>query len=173
MNEQILITYASRTGSTAETAQAICATLRQLALNVETLPLEDVKDLSSYSSIIIGSPLRKSEWLPEARHFIQNHQAALARKRVATFTVCITLAMSNAEQYRRAVREWIAPVRAQINPVSDGLFAGRLDFSKLPLSWDVLWLRVTVALGIFPKEDRRDWNAVHAWAASLPKLLLQ
>jgi len=173
MNEQILITYASRTGTTAEFAQAICETLQQAELNVKMLPLDDVKDLSGYSAIIIGSPIRKSEWLPEARHFIQSHQAILARKRVATFTACITLAMSNAEQYRRAVREWIAPVRTKINPVSEGLFAGRLDFSKLPWSWDVLGLRVTVALGIFPKEDRRDWNAVHAWAASLPKLLLQ
>ena len=115
MNEQILITYASRTGTTAEFAQAICETLQQAGLNVKMLPLDDVKDLSGYRAIIIGSPIRKSEWLPEARQFIQTHQAVLARKRVATFTVCITLALPNAEQYRRAVREWIAPVRAKIN----------------------------------------------------------
>jgi menaquinone-dependent protoporphyrinogen oxidase len=172
MNEKILITYASRAGSTAEVAEAIGSTLRQDRLDVEILPLGDVKDLSDYRAVIIGSPIRKSEWLPEARRFIQAHRAVLTGKPVATFTVCITLAMSNAEQYRHTLQEWIAPVRAEVKPVSEGLFAGRLDFSKLPWSWDTLLLRATVALGIFPKGDRRDWNVVHAWAASLPRLLL-
>jgi menaquinone-dependent protoporphyrinogen oxidase len=172
MNERILITYASRTGSTAEIAEAIGETLQQDQRNVEILPFEDVQDLSSYHAVIIGSAIRKSEWLPEARRFIQIHRAGLSGKRVATFTVCITLAMSNAEQYRRAVRTWTAPVRAELKPVSEGLFAGRLDFSKLPWSLDTLLLRATVALGIFPKGDHRDWNAVHAWAASLPPLLV-
>ena len=172
MNERILITYCSRGGSTAEMAAAIANTLQQENIPVDILPLEDVKELSCYHAVIIGSPIRKAEWLPEAKRFIQTHRAELTRKRVATFTVCITLAMSNTERYRRAVREWIAPVRAEILPVSEGLFAGRLDFSKLPWSWDTLLLRATVALGIFPKGDRRDWNAVHAWTASLPQLLL-
>jgi menaquinone-dependent protoporphyrinogen oxidase len=172
MNEKILITYASRSGSTAEIAAAIAGTLKQ-ETPTSILPMEQVKDLSGYSAVIIGSPIRKSRWLPEARQFIQTHREALSRKRVATFTVCITLAMSNGEAYRDAVRGWIAPVRAEVRPVSEGLFAGRLDFSKLPWSWDTLQLRAAVALGIFPKEDRRDWKAVHAWAASLPQLLLQ
>ena len=173
MNERILITYASRSGSTAEIAAAIANTLQKENVPVELLPLEDVRELSRYDAVIIGSPIRKSEWLPEARRFIQAHRAELFRMRVATFTVCITLAMSNAEQYQRAVKTWITPVRAEIRPVSEGLFAGRLDFNKLPWNWDTLLLRATVALGIFPKGDRRDWNAVSTWAASLPQLLLQ
>lgn len=173
MNEKVLITYASHTGSTAEIAEAICKTLLQHGTQAELLPMRDVKDISPYAAVIIGSPIRKSRWLPEALQFLQTHERLLAKKRVATFTVCITLAMSNAEQYRRAVRDWIAPVRAEVRPVSEGLFAGRLDFSRLPWSWDTLLLRITVALGIFPKGDCRDWSAVHAWAASLACLLLQ
>jgi hypothetical protein len=92
---------------------------------------------------------------------------------VATFTVCITLAMSNGDQYRQAVREWIAPARTAVKPISEGLFAGRLDFAKLPLSFDTLKLRFVVALGIFPKDDRRDWKAIHDWAESLCPRLLQ
>jgi menaquinone-dependent protoporphyrinogen oxidase len=172
MNKKILVTYASRTGSTAEIAEAIGNTLRQDKANVEVFPAEDVKSLSPYHAVIIGSPIRKSRWLPEAMQFIETHRAVLAQKRVATFTVCITLAMSNAEQYRRAVKQWIAPVRAKVRPVSEGLFAGRLDFSKLPWTLDTVLLRVTVALRIFPRGDHRDWNAIHAWAARLPQALL-
>ena len=79
--------------------------------------------------------------------------------------------MSNAERYQNAVKEWIAPVRALVHPVSEGLFAGKLDFNKLPWTLDTLLFRVTVALGILPKGDHRDWMAVHTWAESLRPLL--
>ena len=81
--------------------------------------------------------------------------------------------MSNGEQYGHAVKKWVAPIRSQVRPVSEGLFAGRLDFTKLPLNLDTLRLRLVVALGIFPKDDRRDWNAVRVWAKGLSPLLLQ
>jgi menaquinone-dependent protoporphyrinogen oxidase len=143
----------------------------QNSRTVDVLPMQDVKDLSGYSAVVAGSPIRGSKWLPEAMQFIQHHQSELAKKPFATFTVCITLAMSNGEQYRQAVRGWIAPVRAQVKPVSEGLFAGVLDFTKLPFTFDTLKLRLVVALGIFPKDDRRDWKAIRVWAESLNPLL--
>jgi menaquinone-dependent protoporphyrinogen oxidase len=172
MNEKILVTYASGTGSTAEIAEAICKTLLQHGTQTELLPMQDVKDISPYAAVIIGSPIRKSRWLPEAMQFLQAYRTILLQKRVATFTVCITLAMSNAERFEYAVREWIAPVRAQVKPVNEGLFAGRLDFSKLPWTLDTLLFRVSVALGILPKGDHRDWNAVDSWVKSLYPVLL-
>jgi menaquinone-dependent protoporphyrinogen oxidase len=172
-NHKILITYASRTGSTAEIAEAIGKTLSQRGMQVEVLPMQDVKDLSVYGAVVAGSAMRSSKWLPDAMQFITTHRAVLSQKPFATFTVCITLAMSNSEQYRQAVAAWIQPVRAQVKPVSEGLFAGMLDFKKLPFNWDTLKLRMVVALGIFPKEDRRDWNAVRAWADHLHPLLIQ
>lgn len=172
MNKRILVTYASRAGSTAEIAESICKTLRQNGAQVDLLPMQDVKNISSYSAAVVGSAIQKSQWLPEAMKFVQDHRVELARMRVATFTVCITLAMSNAEQYRQAVAGWVAPLRAQLRPISEGLFAGKLDFAKLPLSFDTLKLRLVAALKIFPKEDRRDWKAIQTWAESLPSVLL-
>ena len=118
MNKKILVTCASRTSSTVQIAEAICKTLVQNGEETELLPIQDVNDLSPYHAVIIGNPIRKSRWLPEAMQFLQTHRAELAHKRVATFTVCITMAMSNAERYQHAVREWIAPVRAQVQSVS-------------------------------------------------------
>lgn len=173
MNDKILVTYASRAGSTAEIAEAISKTLSQNGAQVDLLPVQDVKDLSPYRAVVAGSAIRKSKWLPEAMQFVQAHRAELAQKRFATFTVCITLAMCNSDPYRQAVAGWVAPVRAQVRPVSEGLFAGTLDFRKLPLTLDTLLLRAVVALGIFPKGARRDWNAIRTWAEGLRPLLLQ
>ena len=171
MNNRILVTYASRSGSTAEVAEAISKTLSKDPAQVDVIPMQDVKDLTPYRAVIIGSAIRKAKWLPEAVQFIRTHQDSLRHKPFAMFTVCITLAMSNSEQYRSAVAAWTAPVRALVRPLSEGLFAGMLDFSKLPFNWDTLKLRATVAAGIFPRGDHRDWNAIRAWAESLKPML--
>ena len=173
MLNKILVTYASRTGSTAGVAEAIGKTLAEGGAQVDIMPMNEVRDLTPYTAVVAGSAIRKSKWLPEALQFIQAHRAELSQKPFAEFTVCITLAMSNSEQYRDVVKKWIAPVREQVRPLSEGLFAGMLDFSKLPFNLDTLLLRLTVALGIFPRGDRRDWKAIHAWAENLKPILLK
>ncbi len=171
MSNKILVTYASRTGSTAEIAEAIGKTLSEGGAQVDVIPMSDVKDLSMYQAVVAGSAIRGSKWLPEAAQFIRTHQSTLAKKRFAMFTVCITLAMKNAQNYRAGVAGWVAPVRALVKPLDEGFFAGMLDFKKLPLNWDTLMLRLSVALGIFPRGDHRDWNAVTAWAKGLRSAL--
>ena len=168
---KILVTYASRAGSTAEVAAAIARSLTEGGAQVDVIPMQDVKDLSAYRAVVAGSAIRQARWLPEAIGFIRKHRETLLHKPFAMFTVCITLAMSNSEQYRSAVAGWVAPVRELARPLSEGLFAGMLDFSKLPVNWDTLKLRATVALGIFPRGDRRDWTAIRAWAESLKPVM--
>lgn len=171
MNNKILVTYASRAGSTAGVAEAIANTLTEGGAQVDVIPMQDVKDLSPYRAVVAGSAIRQAKWLPEAIGFIRKHRETLLHKPFAMFTVCITLAMSNSEQYRSAVAGWVAPVRELTRPLSEGLFAGMLDFSKLPVNWDTLKLRATVAFGIFPRGDRRDWHAIRAWAESLKPVM--
>jgi menaquinone-dependent protoporphyrinogen oxidase len=168
---RILVTYASRSESTAEIASAIRSTLADSETQVDLLPMQDVGDLTAYQAVIAGSAIRGAKWLPEAVQFIRAHQSTLRHKPFAMFTVCITLAMQNGERYRDAVAGWTAPVRSVVRPLSEGLFAGRLNFDKLPMNWETLKLRATVAMGIFPRGDHRDWNAVRAWAEDLKPML--
>src|SRR5512139_2229431 len=123
MSNRILVTYASRAGSTVEVAEAIGRTLSDGGMQVDVISMTDVKDLSPYRAVVAGSAIRGSKWLPEAVQFIQTHRSTLAQKRFAMFTVCITMAMKNAEAYRTGVMGWIAPVRAMVRPLSEGLFA--------------------------------------------------
>lgn len=171
MSNKILVTYASRTGSTAEIAEVIGRILPEDGVQVDVMPMNAVKDLSMYWAVVVGSAIRSSKWLPEATQFMQTHAATLKQKPFAMFTVCITLAMKNAENYRAGVAGWVAPVRAIVKPLDEGFFAGRLDFKKLPLNWDTLMLRLAVALGIFPRSDHRDWNAIRTWAKGLSSIL--
>jgi menaquinone-dependent protoporphyrinogen oxidase len=159
MANKILITYASRLGSTAGVADAIGKTLAEAGAEVDVRLIQDVTDLSSYGAVVAGSAIQNKQWLPEAMQFIRTHQATLAQKPFATFLVCMTLAMKNGENYRSHVKEFMQPVRSLVKPVSEGLFAGVLDIKKMPSASDRFKFRLSVRFGVWSEGDHRDWNA--------------
>jgi menaquinone-dependent protoporphyrinogen oxidase len=164
---EFLVTYATRTGSTQEVAESITKILVENGLTVDLLPMQDVKDLTAYRAVVAGSAIQAQQWLPEAMQFLQTHRAALAQKPVATFTLCITLAMKNGEKYRPHIMDWLAPVHRIARPVSEGVFAGVLDISKVPSFSERLKFRLSVLFGVWSEGDHRDWDAIYAWANEL------
>ena len=171
MSNKILVTYATCTGSTVGVAEAIGKSLAEGGAQVDVRPMREVKDLAPYRAVVAGSAIQDKRWLPEAVQFVQAHRAELSHKPFATFLVCITLAMRNSETYRHFVAEFMAPVRALVRHVSEGLFAGVLDISKVPTFKDRLMFRVSVLFGVWTEGDHRDWNAIRAWAENLRPLL--
>jgi menaquinone-dependent protoporphyrinogen oxidase len=174
---KILVTYASRNGSTAGVAEAIGKALAGSGAQVDVLPMQAVKDLTPYQAVVAGSAIQAAQWLPEAMQFVRSHRAELSRRPFAAFLVCMTLAMK-AEQnapygdYRQQVAAWLDPVSALVRPVSKGLFAGTLDTHKIKSIGDRLKFRISVMMGVWSEGDHRDWNAIRAWAESLRPLLL-
>jgi menaquinone-dependent protoporphyrinogen oxidase len=167
MSDKILVTYATCTGSTVGVAEAIGKTLAEGGTLVDVLPMSLVNDLTPYRAVVAGSAIQNKQWLPDAIQFIRTYQAELAGKPFAAFLVCMTLAMRNGEKYCPSVAEFMAPVRTSVKPVSEGLFAGVLDISKVPTLRDQLMFRLSVLFGVWSEGDHRDWNAIHTWAESL------
>ena len=172
MKDRILVTYASRSGSTAGVAEAIGKSLADRGAQVDVLPMQEVTDLNAYRAVVAGSAIQGSAWLPEAMQFMRTHRAALNQKPFAAFMVCITLSMADADKYRESLRDWLASVRALAQPISEGYFAGALDFKKMPLTFNTLMMRLPVLFGLWKRGDHRDWDAIQAWAESLYSLLL-
>ena len=173
MSDRILVTFASRTGSTASVAEAIGKTLAEQGAQVDVLPMQQVKDLTPYRAVVAGSAIRGAKWLPEAMQFVQTHQAELASKPFAAFLVCMTLAMTGAEEYRSHVSDMLQPVRALVRPVSEGLFAGILDISKVRSISAKIKFRLSVMMRVWTEGDHRDWEAIRSWAEDLGPRLAQ
>jgi menaquinone-dependent protoporphyrinogen oxidase len=163
----ILVTYASRSGSTMGVAEAIGHTLSEKNFKVDILSMNKVDDITQYDVIIAGSAIQNRQWLPEAMQFLDNNLTTINQKPFATFSVCMTLAMPDAEKYRQGVIGWLEPVRSKTKPFSEGFFAGTLDLDKIPSFPDRFKFRISVLLGVWAAGDHRDWEAIRIWTENL------
>ncbi|MFC1975464.1 flavodoxin domain-containing protein [Chloroflexota bacterium] len=172
---KVLIAYASEAGSTSEIAAAMGQVMCQAGAVVDVRPVQAVSDLTPYRAVVVGSAIHSSAWLPEAAAFVATHRETLREVPVAYFLSCLTLAVADTDKTRRQVAAYLDPVRQQIpeiQPIDTGLFAGVLDFSKLPYPnvYRLVW--PFTAGGEATEGDYRDWQAIRAWAGGLSRTML-
>lgn len=172
MSDKILVTYASRTGTTAGVAQVIGQLLSEGGVAVDVLPMQEVSGLAPYAAVVAGSAIQGAAWLPEAIEFVRFHQAALRQRPFAAFLVCMTLAMPG-NPHEAEVAKWLQPVREMVPMVSEGLFAGALDISRVPSLKARLSFRTSVMLKVWSEGDHRDWQAIAEWAETLRPMLVR
>lgn len=160
---KILVAYASKAGSTGEVAQAIGQTLSAGDAAVDVRLAGDVTDVSDYDAVVVGSAIRMGRWLPEATNLVKENAAAFGELPIAYFAVSGFL---KDPEKRGEVEGYLAPVRAMREPDSIGLFAGKMDYSKLSF-----FERMIVKMVGTGEGDWRDWDAIHTWAKSLRPMM--
>jgi len=166
IKDKILVAYASRAGSTGEVAEAIGQVLCEAGAAVDVRLAKEVTDLSPYRAVVVGSGIRVGKWLPEAVEFVERHREALSRMPVAYFLVCLTL-KEDTEENRRTVAAYLDPVRDLVQPVDVGLFAGVMDYNKLPFIF-----RLMMKAMKSPEGDFRNWETIRAWAGQVHTSLM-
>jgi menaquinone-dependent protoporphyrinogen oxidase len=158
---KVLVAYASKAGSTGEVAEAIGQVLNAKGMAVDVLQVKHVTDLSGYQAFVIGSAIRMGRWLPEAVKFVEKNRVVLSRVPTAYFLVSGFLREDTPEM-RSQVLAFVDPVRKILEPKSIGLFAGKMDYSKIS------WLDRTIAQAVKSVEgDWRNWDAIRGWAGEL------
>ncbi|HEX2995292.1 MAG TPA: flavodoxin domain-containing protein [Anaerolineales bacterium] len=158
-NKRILITYATRAGSTIEVAAAIGKTLAQRDFSVDVKPSQDRPQVDGYDAVLVGSAIRMGSWLPEAVKFVENNQSGLSQMPTAFFTVHIGN-IGDDKKSRSARLAYLDPVRTLVKPVDEVYFAGKMDFSRLSFL-DRLLVSDDV------EEDLRDWDVIRGWARTI------
>jgi menaquinone-dependent protoporphyrinogen oxidase len=155
----VLVTYASKHGSTQGIAERIAERLRQMGKQAEARPVEDVTDPGSYEAFVIGSAVYYGSWLKEATEWVHRHQAILASHPVWLFSVGpLGTEVKDTEPQPKEMAEF----QQAIHPRDEGIFFGALDHNKLSFAE-----RMVVKAVRAPEGDFRDWQAVEAWAASI------
>ena len=167
--KRVLIAYASKCGSTGSVAEAMGRQLCTLGASVDVRLAKNVKDLSPYQAVIVGSAIRAGRWLGAARDFVTDNQDALSRVPVAYFLVCFTM-RDDTPQNREKALAYLDPVREdapRVKPLAVGLFPGVVDYNKLGFMHRTILSAKGVTEG-----DYRNPTAVKSWASDLePKLV--
>ena len=161
LGKKILVTYASEYGSTGGVAEAIGKELCIKGATVDVFVTRNVKDLSSYQGVVVGSAIYRGKWMSEAMDFVKANSEILRQIPVAYFLVCMTMHRPS-EENRRTALSYLDPVLQtipQVKPVDIEPFAGAMHYSNL--SW--LNKKIIQSKGV-PEGDFRDWEAIRAWA---------
>lgn len=161
MKKKVLITYASKYGSTGGVADAIGKELCGKGMAADVVLIKNVRNVSSYQAVVIGSPIYMGKWMSEAIDFVKNNKDSLRQAPVAYFLVCMTLSQPTEKKQAEVLSYMDLVLKAvpEIKPVGIGTFAGALDYSNL--SW--LNKKILKSKGT-PEGDFRDWNAIRTWA---------
>jgi len=164
MSKKILITYATKAGSTVEIAAFIGESLSKRGFAVDVKPVSENPALDGYQAVLMGSAIRMGSWLPEAVDFVRQNQTTLNQLPTSIFTVHM-LNAGDDETSRTARQAYTAPVRELLPSVDEVFFKGKLDPKTLSF-FDRL-ISKAVETPDNPPGDFRDWNLIGDWSQSI------
>jgi menaquinone-dependent protoporphyrinogen oxidase len=158
---RILIAFASRYGSTRGIAAAIAGTLQAAGHVVDVRHAGDVADVAAYDTVVLGSAIYNTAWLPAAAEFVCRNRGALADRPVWLFSVG-TFSSTQRWPFGVLARQEpkdIQQLRQNVHPRDYHVFAGAVERDRLPLVGRVFFKALKGRYG-----DYRDWQEIDAWA---------
>jgi len=168
MKNGVLIAYTTKYGSTREVAQRIGSVFNEEGMGADVRDVKEIKKMDGYKAVILGGPIVMNKLRPAVIKLAHKYRNFLQKVPVAYFTLGVTMKTDNLENRVQATRylDDLCKIR---EPVSLGLFAGKVDYSRIgPL---FRWSFQKDTSGMLNEGDFRDWNVIEQWARNLVKLL--
>jgi len=159
---KVLISAASRHGSTTGIAEAIGEVLTAKGFEVDIRRPEEVSTVQPYDGVVIGSGVYAGRWLDSAKKLIDRESAALAYKPVWLFSSGPIGEPAKPEGEPADV----AGLLERVHAMDHRIFPGKLDRHQLGLAEKAIVAVVHAADG-----DFRAWEPVREWAASIAATL--
>lgn len=154
----VLVTAASRHGSTDEIARIIAGMLDDAGLDALVRDPETVDGVERFEAIVIGSAVYMGGWLAPAIEFIERFGPTLAERPVWLFSSGPIGEPPKPDGDPRHIEA----MRAATNAVDHRIFAGRLVRSELGIRERIAVNAVGAADG-----DFRAWMDIAEWAQGI------
>lgn len=158
---KLLVTVASKHGSTKEIGKVVAEELRAAGMEVDELAPEDVHSLCDYDGVVMGSAVYLARWMDSARDFLRTYNSELRRLPLWAFSVGMSgVPHGNVQDPSR-----VGPaVLLAVEPRKHITFPGCLDPSQLNLRE-----RTVARLGGAVEGDYRNMDEVRAWTKDIIK----
>ena len=152
---RVLVTYATKNGSTAGIAEAIGDELRGMALDVDVRPVAEVRDVTPYRAVVLGSAIYIFRWRREALRFGKRHATELRTRPDWLF--------GSGPVDRSAEERKITPVKGAAELMARIQARGHATFGgRLPEDAPGFVARKMVQGGMHG--DFRNFEQIRAWA---------
>ncbi len=155
---KVLVTAATKHGSTAEIATALGTALLGNGLQVDVVAPEAVTSLRPYDAVIVGSGVYAGHWLEPAKAFVERFRDELRTIPVWLFSSgpIGDPALPGGDPAD------VSSLAETTNARGHQVFAGRIDPASLGMG-EKLILKVMRV----PEGDFRPWESIDAWAAKV------
>jgi menaquinone-dependent protoporphyrinogen oxidase len=160
---KILVTEASRHGSTREIAEAITEELRSSGLDADLRDAGSVTSLDGYDAVVIGSAIYMGGWMVEAKQLVERFDAQLRERPVWLFS---SGPLGSDDPQPAGDPAQVPELIERTNARGHHTFTGRLDRDSLGFGERMITKMVHA-----PEGDFRDWQAVRGWAQEIAAAL--
>lgn len=173
MSASVLVTYATRYGSTEEVARVVAGILRKNGLNVDVQPVKKVRDLQQYDAVVLGAPLYIGHLHKDAQHFLEQYTQLFEGKKLRLVVFTLGPLHEDEEEFQGAQEQLEEELARypQLAPIAVATFGGKYDPSRLNLPDRIIAKVPATPLHGQEATDIRDWTAIHTWAGDLAHLL--
>jgi menaquinone-dependent protoporphyrinogen oxidase len=160
MKPLVLLAYATKYGSTEETARMVGAVLGTEGFEVEVWPVNKLPLWKPYAAVVLAAALYMGRLHKDARRFVAERREELSR---------VPVALIVPGPVGKEEKDWASAQRqldkelarwSWLHPVAQKIVGGKWDPSKSGRL--VRWMLRKV-----PAADARDWLAIRAWARDL------